>query len=354
VLDFAQKLIKWFPSAARAMPWRETQDPYLIWISEVILQQTRVAQGLPYYVNFARTYPTVADLAQAPQDDILRIWQGLGYYSRARNMHHTAKEVVAKYNGQFPTSFNELIKLKGIGPYTAAAIASFSSNESVAVVDGNVYRVLARYLDIDLDINSSKGKNAFADAAAQLVPIYNSGTYNQAIMELGSLVCKTGMPECLLCPVNDSCANAYAERAKALPVKIKRLKITTRYLHYFLIKTQEGAFMKVRPSGDVWEGLYEFPVVESLTESLLTFKDDNELTQVAKGLIEQSSMPVRFTHKLTHQLIYINFHTIHKNQISTTLVQFLLQIGFKAYIDEEVELLPKPIVINKFWQEQKS
>jgi A/G-specific adenine glycosylase len=355
VLKFAEQLIKWFPSASRDLPWRKTTDAYTIWISEIILQQTRVAQGLPYYIRFLLAYPTVRDFASAADDEVMRLWQGLGYYSRARNMLATARQVVEKHDGVFPTSYDELILLKGIGAYTAAAIASFSSDESVAVVDGNVYRVLARYLNMDLDINSSKGKRAFKEAAAQLLPKTRAGIYNQAIMELGALVCKTGMPECLLCPVNDSCALAYNRLAIKLPVKINRLKVRKRYMQYIFIETESGVWMRKREGGDVWQGLYEFFLVEC-DES--NFKGEDVILSVFGGIMDGISLHSKdydTVHKLTHQLLHIRFLECRLvNFESKKLDDLLKDRGFMPYSKLEVESLPKPIIINKFWQLRNS
>ncbi|MFP4091343.1 MAG: A/G-specific adenine glycosylase, partial [Cyclobacteriaceae bacterium] len=203
--DFAERIIGWYHHHKRDLPWRHSRDPYIIWLSEIILQQTRVVQGLPYFMRFAEAFPTVYDLASASQQEVLRLWQGLGYYSRARNMHACARLIVEQHNGVFPLHYQELLQLKGVGPYTAAAIASFAYNETVAVLDGNVFRVLARVFGVEDDISSGQGQKRFQALAAQLVPEGKAGEYNQAIMEFGALQCTPQSPACLLCPLSEIC-----------------------------------------------------------------------------------------------------------------------------------------------------
>jgi A/G-specific adenine glycosylase len=353
---FATQLLYWFSTAARDLPWRRTKDPYAIWISEVILQQTRVSQGLPYYQKFISAYPTVALLAEAPADDVMRIWQGLGYYSRARNMMHTAQEVVEKHNTSFPNTYAELIKLKGIGPYTAAAIASFSSDEAVPVVDGNVYRVLARYLNIQEDINSTTGKKLFQQAAQSLLPTTQAGNYNQAIMELGALVCKTGLPECLLCPVSDTCASAFSPIATQLPVKVKTLVIRKRSLCYFFIKTENSYLLRKRQEKDIWQGLYEFPLIEMFHNATEIFPSVEAIIGLFGKAIAQPDFVLLHatTHKLTHQELIIQFFAASTQLLTDSHWDSLLESGYTWFTKEQVEQLPKPEIINKFWQVQKS
>ena len=255
---FAPKLIDWYHHQRRNLPWRHTRDPYFIWLSEVILQQTRVAQGLPYYQQFTEAYPTVFDLAAAPEQEIMRLWQGLGYYSRARNLSQTAQFIVQEQNGQFPDSYHKLLKLKGIGPYTAAAIASFAYDEAVAVVDGNVYRVLARVFGLATDITSTEGKKQFAQLANELLDVSQPATYNQAIMEFGALQCTPVSPDCLLCPFQANCvANATGQIAK-LPVKTKKTKVRERFFNYFVIIKNQEIALKQRTDRDIWQQLYDF------------------------------------------------------------------------------------------------
>src|SRR5690554_3639789 len=229
---FAKKLIRWYLQNKRDLPWRKSKDAYLIWLSEIILQQTRVAQGLPYYNKFVSLFPTVFDLAKASEEQGLMVWQGLGYYSRARNLHHTARYIAENHQGVFPKTYTELIKLKGVGNYTAAAIASFSYEEPVAVLDGNVYRVLSRYFGIQTDISSSKAKKEFQLLANQMLEAKHPSLFNQAIMEFGALQCVPKSPNCEICVLNDSCVALQEKKVEELPVKLKKTKVTQRHLNY--------------------------------------------------------------------------------------------------------------------------
>ena len=262
-LLISKRLITWYETNKRDLPWRHSKDPYVIWISEVILQQTRVAQGLDYFHRFVGRFPNIATLANASEDEVLRYWEGLGYYSRARNLHAAAKYMVAHYGGQFPQSYEEVRALKGIGDYTAAAIVSFAWDLPYAVVDGNVYRVLARLLAIGTPIDTSEGKKQFREAATLLLSSDHPGRHNQAIMELGSLVCMPRNPQCEVCPLADICS-AYARHEMLLyPVKQGKTKSRTRYFHYFHIIYKDKTWLHKRESDDIWKGLYEFPLVET-------------------------------------------------------------------------------------------
>ena len=234
-MNFSSKIISWYQQNYRDLPWRNTNDAYKIWLSEIILQQTRVSQGLPYYINFVTAFPTVNDLANADEQEVLKLWQGLGYYSRARNLHFTAKLVVENHNGIFPTTYDELIKLKGIGTYTAAAISSFSANEAVAVVDGNVFRVLSRVFNVNYDISLNTTKKYFIELAQKILSTTQPNLHNQAIMEFGALQCVPKSPNCLDCVFNDSCEAYKLKIVSELPVKLKKNKITKRFLNYVLI-----------------------------------------------------------------------------------------------------------------------
>jgi A/G-specific adenine glycosylase len=256
---FQKELIKWYLINKRELPWRNTTDAYTIWLSEIILQQTRVEQGLPYFNKFLASFSTVTQFANAPEAVVLKLWQGLGYYSRGRNMLFTAKEIVKNYQGVFPTSYNQLIKLKGIGEYTAAAISSFAANELRAVLDGNVFRVLARYFGIADAINSTEGKKIFMTLAQSLIQNQEPAVYNQAIMEFGALQCKPKAPNCGNCPLVIGC-NAYkTKQVNSLPIKLKKLKIKQRYFNYFVGITNNSILVKQRQPGDVWQHLYDFP-----------------------------------------------------------------------------------------------
>ncbi len=309
-MSFSSKLIQWYAQNARELPWRQTSDPYIIWLSEIILQQTRVEQGLPYFQTFVTQLPTVSDFADAPEDFILRLWQGLGYYSRARNMHKAAKAVMHDYSGRFPTSYHELIQLPGIGSYTASAIASFSSNEVRAVVDGNVYRVLSRVFGIDTDINSGAGKKQFQELADSLISEKEPGLYNQAIMDFGATVCKPKQPLCANCIFVHECDAFATGRIALLPKKIKKTKIRKRYFHYFIIRRSAEVMIAKRPDGDIWANLHEFPMIETAAPISVTELQENAAfkTHFAQNI----PIPLGDSIKqiLSHQHIYAQFYLL--------------------------------------------
>ena len=265
---FAITLLKWFREHGRDLPWRQTRDPYAIWLSEVILQQTQVKQGWDYWLRFMRRWPTVADLAAATEDEVLRQWQGLGYYSRARNLHAAAKQVLAR--GGFPTTIEGLRQLKGVGDYTAAAIGSIAFDLPVAVVDGNVYRVLARHYGIATPINTTEGKHEFAALAQSLLPEAEASAYNQAIMDFGATQCTPQSPDCDTCPLQETCAAFREGRIGELPVKRRTLKVKERRLTYVYIRCQGMTAIHRRPAGDIWQGLYEPLCVEDSNLSPLS------------------------------------------------------------------------------------
>src|SRR5690554_2514854 len=261
-MTFSQKITSWYSEHKRELPWRETKDPYKIWLSEVILQQTRVAQGLPYYKNFINNFPTIFDLAQADQQQVLKSWQGLGYYSRARNLHHTAQYICENLGGKFPDNYTDLLKLKGIGSYTAAAIASFSYEEPVAVLDGNVYRVLSRYFGIETDISSFKAKKEFQQLADEVLDKTQPSVFNQAIMEFGALQCVPKNPDCESCVLNQTCTAFRENKVDKLPVKLKKTKITKRFLHYLVLSDNQNRTFILKRENGIWKNLYEFPFLE--------------------------------------------------------------------------------------------
>ena len=260
-MTFQLELINWYQNNKRDLPWRHTNDAYTIWLSEIILQQTRVEQGMPYFDKFLQNFPTVADFAGAAEARVLKLWQGLGYYSRGRNMHATAQIVMQNYQGIFPNQHDELLKLKGIGEYTAAAISSFSSGEPRAVVDGNVFRVLSRYFGIDTAINSPAGKKTFFTLANELLYQEDPALYNQAIMEFGALQCKPKSPNCSVCPVNLSCYAFNHHTVNQLPVKIKKAAHKHRFISYFICQENGKILVRERQPGDIWQHLYDFPSV---------------------------------------------------------------------------------------------
>lgn len=306
--DFVQLTIAWYTENSRDLPWRRTKNPYFIWLSEVILQQTRVDQGRKYYENFTKTYPSVNDLAHADEENVLKLWQGLGYYSRARNLHKTAQIIANDYNGQFPNDYKQILQLKGIGPYTAAAIASFAFDLPHAVVDGNVYRILSRYFGIDLAIDSTAGKKAFQTLADSLIPADNAAIYNQAIMEFGAMQCTQNNPKCTHCPLFESCDSGRSHLYLQRPVKEKKTKITKRYFHYFHFENANKTAIKKRINEGIWENLYEFPLIET-TEKLL---DNKLLNDIAISPV------LRFEtkHILSHQHIFAHFYHVKQLPVS--------------------------------------
>jgi A/G-specific adenine glycosylase len=343
---FSDKLIHWFARHKRDLPWRQTRDPYYIWLSEVILQQTRVAQGMPYYLRFVENYPTVQDLAAAPEKDVLRLWQGLGYYSRARNLHTTAKIVVEQHGGVFPNTYQKLLTLKGIGTYTAAAIASFAFGERVAVLDGNVYRVLSRIFGEETDIASHQAKKIFTELATSLLPTNNSDTHNQAIMEFGAIQCTPASPECMFCPFGLDCVANATGKQTLLPVKSKKIKVKERFFHYFRIEQKGQTLMHERTQKDIWTGLYEFYLIEKpQLEELEDLGENTFLKEIlANGTINNVSEPT--LHILTHQRI--KAQCWHITLPDDFVVKNLPQ-DYLFFDKEEIENLGKPVLISKFW-----
>lgn len=308
---FVLQINDWYRLNARSLPWRETKNPYFIWLSEVILQQTRVDQGLNYYLKFIHAFPTVEKLALADEEHVLKLWQGLGYYSRARNLHKTAKEVVERFNGEFPASYTDLLSLKGIGPYTAAAIASFAFDLQHAVVDGNVYRVLSRYYGIDTPIDSTEGKKEFQSLASTLIPADQPALFNQSIMEFGALFCTPANPNCEQCPLLDSCQSGSNQLYKQRPVKAKKTAVRDRYFHYFHIEFDQQIAIHKRESKDVWQHLYEFPMIETTTAELLN-------TDLASLSIDSARLNTQYTskHILSHQRIHAIFYTLDETVLT--------------------------------------
>lgn len=311
---FRRALLNWYDPSQRPLPWKAEKDPYLIWLSEIILQQTRVEQGLPYYEKFRQTYPTVRDLADAPQDDIMKHWEGLGYYSRARNMHEAAKHIVRELNGQFPTTCEGLMKLKGVGPYTAAAIASFAYDLPHAVVDGNVFRVLSRYLGAEHAIDSTSGKHFFSEQAHKMLDSSKPGLYNQAIMDFGATVCKPQKPACKTCPLKKQCLAYTDQKVSQLPVKEKKIERRRRYFNFLLFNLEGKVYIRKRANKDIWRNLYEFPLIESeqLIDELSLLEEHPDwkewLSPGAEFELNQRSKP--FQQTLTHQVITATFWEI--------------------------------------------
>ena len=303
----------------RDLPWRRTKDPYFIWLSEIILQQTRVAQGLKYYEKFVTEFPDIFALSRADEKKVMKLWQGLGYYSRARNMHFTSKVIAEQHGGEFPRSFKEILSLKGVGDYTASAISSISFNQPQAVVDGNVYRVLSRYFGISEPIDSTTGKKKFKELAQELIDPEQPGDYNQAVMELGAMVCKPKNPSCFECPLNDSCFALQSKSTDKLPVKTQRLQVKKKYMNFFVLD-QNQSITKViqRTNSGIWQNLFEFPSFESDRPQEEFLKQENILSdllgiQKDYRLKKYNRDPV--IHKLTHRTIYATFWLINTDEI---------------------------------------
>jgi len=343
---FSNKLIYWHLQNQRDLPWRKTTNPYYVWLSEIMLQQTRVAQGLSYYLKFKEEFPTVFDLANADETTVLKLWQGLGYYSRARNLHFSAKYVANELDGKFPSTYKELLTLKGVGDYTASAIASICFDENCAVVDGNVYRVLARYFGIKTPVNSSAGIKEFKKLAQKLLDTTQPGIFNQAIMDFGALHCKPQNPLCETCPFADSCVAFDKKTIKELPVKIKKIKIRNRYFNYLVVVTSDGkTILSERKGKGIWQGLYQFPLIEtenSIDEKTLLLSEEFQEIIPENAKISRFNS-VEIVHKLSHQHLYVTFWIVNIDSLKTAKVTW-----------KSVEKYPVPILIANFLEKFQS
>jgi A/G-specific adenine glycosylase len=309
---FTKNLQKWYKTNRRDLPWRHTKDPYKIWLSEIIMQQTQVAQGLSYYLKFTRNYPTIKHLAGAPIDTVMKDWQGLGYYSRARNLHETAKQVVKQYKGVFPSEYKKILDLKGVGDYTAAAIASFAFDLPHAVVDGNVYRVLSRVFGIQTPIDSGQGKKEFQLLADSLLPRKEAGDYNQAIMEFGAVQCRPVNPDCMNCIFLDKCAAFVSKKVDQLPVKAQKTKVRNRYFNYIVCNYKDSVYLAKRDKKDIWQGLYEFGLIEtSKKTSAGNITSDSGFKKMfpVKGMV-LGNVSKEYKHILSHQHLYARFYSV--------------------------------------------
>ncbi len=346
---FSKKVVEWYYENKRSLPWRDTKDPYKIWLSEIILQQTRVSQGLPYYQNFVREFPDVHALATASEQKVLRLWQGLGYYTRARNLHKAAREVSTKHKGIFPSSFEVLKKLPGIGEYTAAAIASISFGEAVAVVDGNVFRVLARIFGIDIPTNSTEGKKRFTALANQLINKHQPATFNQAMMEFGALHCTPKNPRCAVCVFNYSCVAYRNNLQSVLPKKLASKKSRKRYFYYVVIRNGNYFLLNARTDNDIWKELFDFYLIEKsrLVKTDQLLKDDPLLKRL-KPLITNVSTSGMYKHILSHQTIMAKFIMMELGKKPLTLPKNL-----RFYSLKKVGELPKPVLISRFLHDFK-
>ncbi|MEM6892551.1 MAG: A/G-specific adenine glycosylase [Bacteroidota bacterium] len=338
--DFSQKILEWYHEHQRDLPWRSTKDPYRIWLSEIILQQTRVVQGTPYYHKFVKAFPTVHDLAQASEEKVLKLWQGLGYYSRARNLHATAKMVSEEFKGEFPDSYEGLKQLKGVGDYTASAIASISFDLPEPVVDGNVYRVLARYFGVDLPINSPEGVKYFKTLAREVMDTENIRDYNQGIMEFGAIQCAPKKPYCLVCPIQTNCAALNTNQTSVLPKKLNKTKVKHRFFDYLvLLDSEKNTVLEQRIQKGIWHKLYQFPLIEGKkVETQDTIRKQiqslDTLPKIRKiGLYNET--PV--IHKLSHQHLNTRFWIVETEE--------RLDQGIPW---ETVEDYPVPVLISDF------
>lgn len=339
---FSDTLIAWYQRNKRDLPWRQTSDPYAIWLSEIILQQTQVAQGLAYYLRFLSAFPSVLQLAEASEDEVLKLWQGLGYYSRARNLHATAKAIVQKYDGRFPDKYPLILDLKGVGDYTAAAISSFAFNLPHAVVDGNVYRLLSRVFGIELPIDSTAGKKTIRKLADELLHPMQPALHNQAIMEFGSQYCKPVNPDCLTCIFSDRCLARQKGLVEILPVKEKKTKIRPRFFHYLvLVDSKNRVLLQKRQAGDIWQGLYEFYLVEKDKAGPLS---DDALLQTIKEYGARKpqliSVSETYKHVLSHQHLFVCFY-LFRVQFSPALLPLLVS-------KEKFAEVPLPRLLEKF------
>jgi len=312
-LKYSEILIEWYSENKRALPWRDTKDPYYIWISEIILQQTRVAQGYDYYQRFIMRFPDIKSLADAEQTEVLKYWQGLGYYSRARNLHEAAKDIMTRFQGIFPSNYDDIISLKGIGEYTAAAIVSIVWNQPYPVLDGNVFRVLSRLFSIETPIDTGKGKKEFINWANLLISPEYAALHNQAIMEFGALQCTPQNPVCDKCPLINDCLGYISGKVRLLPIKQNKTKTRNRYLNYIHIVNKDWTYLQRRSNKDIWEGLFEFPLIE--TEQMLDF-EDLQATEEFRTLFEETGTQILLKlkgdikHVLSHQVLYVTFYKV--------------------------------------------
>ncbi len=328
-------LLRWFSENKRPLLWRKTKDPYHIWLSEIILQQTRVAQGTPYYQRFINHYPTIQQLAEAPEQEVLKLWQGLGYYSRARNLHATAKIITEKFKGRFPETFKEIISLKGIGDYTAAAILSIAFNQPHAVLDGNVYRVLSRLYLIQTPINAREAKAIFQQQAQELLDKTQPGDFNEAMMEFGATICLPKNPLCHICPLQTYCEAFALGKVNELPKKLPAKKARARYFHYLVITENNGVYLKERVAGDIWQGLFDFPLVEKTTPETLHKTDIEEQLHIYS--IEKMLPVYKTKHQLTHQTLFITFYESNDTKLPGSSY---IHVPLKMLHDYPV---PKPV-----------
>lgn len=342
-LEISRIVVEWYKENKRDLPWRHSTDPYIIWISEIILQQTRVIQGMDYFLRFRERFPDVVSLAAASEDEVLKYWQGLGYYSRARNLHAAAREIVSRYGGVFPSVYREVLALKGIGEYTAAAIVSFAWNQPYPVVDGNVFRFLSRLFSLDTPIDSGKGKKQFTELAGLLMDSTEAGLHNQAVMEFGALQCVPQNPDCTICPLQNKCMAYASGKVDAYPVKQNKTKTRVRYFHYLYIIYKGKTWIRRREGKDIWNGLYEFPLIE--TDGPMDFADLQQTDPFrsllgAAGSLQISTELTGMKHVLSHQILYASFYKVEIERETPALQPYL------SLTPEEIEKYAVPRLIH--------
>ena len=339
-MNFNYLILSYFDKNKRDLPWRDTKDAFRIWLSEIILQQTRVDQGMKFYNNFIHEFETIFDLANADEQKVLKLWQGLGYYSRARNLHFTSQYIANELEGKFPDNFNDLKKLKGVGDYTAAAIASIVYNEAVPAVDGNMFRVFARYFNIDDDISSPKTKKIFWDLGLQIIDQKRPGDFNQAVMDLGATICTPKLAKCNSCPLNESCEALRLNKVNELPVKLKKVKVTNRHLHFIVIENEGEIALSKRIGKDVWLNLYTFPKIETETDLL----DKGWVFE--QNLEDKLSFISEEKHILSHQNLFIKYWKL--NVSLKDINHFKQDLDFEMISLNDLEHYPLPKPIEKF------
>jgi A/G-specific adenine glycosylase len=346
-MNFTKTLLSWYNRNHRKLPWRETRDPYRIWISEVVLQQTRIEQGLEYYLRFTRRFPDVQHLAEASEKEVLRLWQGLGYYSRARNLHVAAREIMKNHGGEFPSEYKEIRALKGVGDYTAAAIASISFGLQYPVVDGNVLRFFSRCFGVEEPVDKAAGKKRILDIARKMMDAEDPGQYNQAIMEFGALQCKPGLPDCSACPFRKSCFAFIHGKVPELPLKSATAVTRNRYFHYLVITHEEpgkgtSVILKKRGGNDIWKNLYDFPLIESQRplslDKLRSMKEWKSIT--GSEQVEIQGRSKMYKHILSHQVIWARFYEI---QMNGRVMRGFLKVPLK-----KIDTFPVPRLIEKY------
>jgi A/G-specific adenine glycosylase len=341
-MKIQEKLRTWYLVSRRSLPWRETTDPYRIWVSEIILQQTRVVQGLDYYYRFIRTFPDIRTLAGADEEKVLKVWEGLGYYSRARNMHAAAKFIIDKLGGVFPDNYKDLLQLKGTGPYTAAAVSSLAFGEPRAVVDGNVHRVISRLYGIDEPPEGYGSSSEIVRKAAGLLDESDPGTHNQAVMELGAMICTPSRPDCQACPLNADCFAFIQDRIGEFPARPRAIKRRKRFFHYLVIRGPHGTWMNRRRNKDIWQGLYEFPMIETDREvTVADLMKSPDWTEILGSPVTPDKVSKTVKHILSHQEIHARFYHIPEQHT-------IGPDSFKPVEDGLLKDLPMPKLILNY------